>query len=103
MTGACAGHFRQVTDLVRSGGFSQEYASRPMSRSGWPGYGGAVRVRLVDLGAAAIPFSLGLLGPDRFDVGWALPFSLAVSVPRYWGRRSPLQVLLATFAAGLSR
>ena len=62
-----------------------------------------MRVRLVDLGAAAIPFSLGLLGPDRFDVGWALPFSLAVSVPRYWGRRSPLQVLLATFAAGLSR
>ena len=88
-------------DQGRAAIAGQEYASRPMPRSGWPGYGGAVRVRLVDLGAAAIPFLLGLLGPGRFDIGWALPLSLAFSVPLYWGRRSPLPVLLATFAAGL--
>ena len=136
MTGVCAGHFGQVTDLerpaasvtmsapvracsaaataarsltpagpgsgpgrrVRAG---QKYASRLMPRSGRPGYGGAVRVRLVDFGAAAIPFLLGLLGPGRFDIGWALPLSLAFSVPLYWGRRYPLPVLLVTFAAGL--
>ena len=55
----------------------------------------------MDFGAAAIPFLLGLLGPGRFDIGWALPLSLAFSVPLYWGRRYPLPVLLVTFAAGL--
>jgi signal transduction histidine kinase len=64
-------------------------------------YGGAVRIRLVDVGAAAVPLLLGLIGPGRYDIGWALPLSLAFSVPLYWGRRYPLAVLLVTFAAGL--
>jgi signal transduction histidine kinase len=72
-----------------------------MPRRGQCDYGGAVRIRLVDSGAAAIPLLLGLIGPGRYDIGWVLPLSLAFSVPLYWGRRYPLTVLLVTFAAGL--
>jgi signal transduction histidine kinase len=72
-----------------------------MPGAGRSNYGVAVRNRLVDLGVAAIPLLLGLLGPARHGIGWSLPLSLAYSVPLYWRRRYPRAVLAATFAAGL--
>jgi signal transduction histidine kinase len=63
-------------------------------------YRGAVRTRLVDLGVAAIPLVLGLVGPGRHDPGWTLSLSAAFGVPLYWRRGHPLPVLLATFAVG---
>jgi signal transduction histidine kinase len=72
-----------------------------MPGAGHSNYGGAVRNRLADLGVAAIPFLLGLLGPARHVIGWSLPLCAAFSVPLYWRRGHPQAVLAVTFAAGL--
>ncbi len=72
-----------------------------MPRADPANYGVAVRNRLVDLGVAAVPFLLGLLGSVRNHVDWSLPLCFAFSVPLYWRRRYPLAVLAVTFAAGL--
>jgi signal transduction histidine kinase len=60
-----------------------------------------VRSRLTDLGVAAIPFILGLIGPGRQHIDWNLPIGAAISAPLYWRRRYPLAALIACFAAGL--
>ena len=66
-------------------------------------YGGAVHSRLTDLGVAAIPLVLGVVGPGAHGAGWSLPLSAAISVALYWRRRFPLPVLLACFLLGLTQ
>jgi signal transduction histidine kinase len=66
-------------------------------------YGGAVRSRLTDLGVAAIPFGLGLLGPGAHGGGWRLLLSAMISVSLYWRRRAPFAVLAVCFALGLTQ
>jgi signal transduction histidine kinase len=66
-----------------------------------PAYGGQVRSRLLDLGVAVIPFGLGIWGPGRPFLGWALALGVAFSVPLFWRRRHPLAVLLVTYLIGL--
>jgi signal transduction histidine kinase len=66
-------------------------------------YGGAVRSRLTDLGVAAIPFGLGLLGPGAHGTGWGPLLSAMISVSLYWRRRSPFAVLAVCFALGLTQ
>jgi signal transduction histidine kinase len=60
-----------------------------------------VRIRLVDLGAAALPLGVGLLSRAGYHAGWSPAFLAVFSVPLYWGRRYPLGVLLVVFTAGL--
>ena len=62
-----------------------------------------MRSRLTDLGVAAIPFVLGLLGPGAHGIGWSLPLSAAMSVSLYWWRRSPFAVLAVCFVLGLAQ
>jgi DNA-binding NarL/FixJ family response regulator len=64
-------------------------------------YGGSVHRRLADLGVAAIPFGLGLVGPGSHGMSWGLPLSAAIGASLYWRRRFPFRVLLACFALGL--
>lgn len=64
-------------------------------------YGGAVRSRLADLGVAAIPCALGLVGPGTHDAGWSLALGAGIGASLYWRRRSPSAVLAACFAFGL--
>ena len=64
-------------------------------------YGGAVRSRLTDLGVAAIPCALGLVGPGTYDAGWSLALGAGIGASLYWRRRSPFAVLAACFAFGL--
>ena len=64
-------------------------------------YRWAVRIRLVDLGVAALPLGVGLASRGGYHGDWSLAFMTAFSVPLYWGRRYPLSVLLAVFATGL--
>src|SRR5580698_3953563 len=70
---------------------------------GRPAYGGLVRIRLTDLGVAAIPLVLGLWGPGAHDAGFTVALCVALSVPLYWRRRCPLAVLLVTCAIGLAQ
>ena len=62
-----------------------------------------MRSRLVDLGVAAIPLALGLLGPGYHGLGWRLLLSAMMSVSLYWRRRAPLAVLAVCFALGLAQ
>ncbi|HEY1821778.1 MAG TPA: sensor histidine kinase [Trebonia sp.] len=62
-----------------------------------------MRIRLTDLGVAAIPLVLGLWGPGAHDVGFTVALCVALSVPLYWRRRCPLAVLLVTCAIGLAQ
>ena len=62
-----------------------------------------MRSRLTDLGVAAIPLVLGLLGPGAHGAGWSLPLSAALSAPLYWRRRAPLAVLAVCFVVGLAQ
>jgi signal transduction histidine kinase len=64
-------------------------------------YGGAVHSRLTDLGVAAIPFALGLVGPGTYDAAWSLPLGAGIGASLYWRRRSPAMTLAACFAFGL--
>ena len=79
----------------------REYASRTMPRLTCADYRGAVRIRPVDLGVAAIPLGRGAAQPGWLPRRWSLALMAVFSVPLYWGRRYPLGVLLVVFAAGL--
>ena len=75
-----------------------------MPAGGSPPYGGAVHTRLTDLGVAAIPFALGLVGPGgmgTYDAGWRLALGAGIGASLYWRRRSPAITLAACFALGL--
>jgi signal transduction histidine kinase len=75
-----------------------------MPARGSPPYGGAVHTRLTDLGVAAIPFALGLVGPGgpgTYDAGWRLALGAGIGASLYWRRRSPASTLAACFALGL--
>ena len=71
----------------------------PATRS--PPYGRAVHSRLTDFGVAAIPFTLGLVGPGTNDVAWSLPLGAGIGASLYWRRRYPAMTLAACFALGL--
>jgi signal transduction histidine kinase len=63
-----------------------------------------VHTRLTDLGVAAIPFALGLVGPGgpgTYDAGWRLALGAGIGASLYWRRRSPASTLAACFALGL--
>ncbi|HEY6497067.1 MAG TPA: histidine kinase [Trebonia sp.] len=62
-----------------------------------------MRIRLIDLAVAAVPFGLGLWGPDGRHLGLTLALGAAFSLPLYWRRRLPLAVLLVTCAMGLAQ
>ena len=62
-----------------------------------------MRSRLVDLGVAAIPLTLGLFGPGYHGLGWRLLLSALMSVSLYWRRRAPFAVLAVCFALGLAQ
>lgn len=57
----------------------------------------------MDLGVAAIPLGLGLLGPGAQGTGWSLLLSAMMSVSLYWWRRAPFAVLAVCFAVGLAQ
>ena len=57
----------------------------------------------MDLGVAAIPLGLGLVGPGAHGLGWSLLLSAMMSVSLYWWRRAPFAVLVVCFALGLAQ
>jgi len=58
----------------------------------------------MDLGVAAIPLGLGLVGPGAHGLGgWNLLLSAIMGVSLYWRRRAPLAVLAVCFAIGLAQ
>ncbi len=57
----------------------------------------------MDLGVAAIPLGLGLVGPGAHGLGWSLLLSAMMSVSLYWRRRAPFTVLAVCFALGLAQ
>jgi signal transduction histidine kinase len=62
-----------------------------------------VRSRLTDLGVAAIPFGLGLVGPGAHGIGWSLALSAVMSASLFWWRRAPFAVLAVCFVLGLTQ
>jgi signal transduction histidine kinase len=60
-----------------------------------------VRSRLMDIGVAAVPLGLGLVGPGAHGLDWSLLLSAMMSVSLYWRRRAPFAVLAVCFALGL--